>query len=755
MAPNLTAVAQLHIEDGLWHEAAEALRIVEPRRRLFGRRREGLYILLEPVGSFPDPAGVCKSVAALVEETYFRGRGSITARLWEAARAANRQLFEANLEAPTERRGVLGLTCAVLRDGELYLLQIGPGLMYLVTEGQIERFPASSPWLRARRSLALDARQAAALGWRRDVDPDLFYAQVAPGDLIVLTTTDLVRVATEREILKALVYQDAENAIENLGHLAGDHALSAIVVEILDEQTAAERPARGVITPRQPSPMEEAERDRRLDLVGPAPTPDVEEEEPKLTWMEEEGEKGAWQAPLPLGERREPGGPSIADLAKGVLGKLGQGALAVGREMLPEEAKVKPRPRRVTITRRRDARWPQIRLLLAAVLVLLAVVALLFYNRLHQQRVEQERLATLMQRAREYLAAAETGTTIEQRATLGKAEEQVAEVLKARPDDADAQALRKEIRDRLDVVDQVSRILFLPRLIAFEEAGAGLPDRLVQSGLNLYTLVRSTSHVWGYRLETVSGILRGVTPEAIFPPAIGLGEGASREVIDIACVPAGLERDSGKLLILAGDGVIWERAAGGGDLVPRPLNNTGAWMSPKAIETYYDPPYLYLYILDTQANLVRKYQAYPGGYTDAPPDYPLPDETVNLRDGMDLAIDGNIYILLRTGKIVKLFQGKAVDFPLDGLDKPLRSPVAIAVSQARDTEKGSVFVADAGNQRIVEFDKRGRFLRQFLMAEDLPPLDDLRDLTVDGGAGRILLLNGPALYLMNLPLEGL
>ena len=150
-------------------------------------------------------------------------------------------------------------------------------------------------------------------------------------------------------------------------------------------------------------------------------------------------------------------------------------------------------------------------------------------------------------------------------------------------------------------------------------------------------------------------------------------------------------------------------------------------------------------------NIIRKYQSFGGDYTDAPADYPLPGENVNLYQAIDLAIDGHIYILLRTGHIYKLVEGKRGDFPVAHLDVPMNNPVSISVSPQNNVEQGHVYVADAGNQRILQFDKFGYLMHQLKPAESVGPWDQLQGIWADERAGRVYYINGSTLYYVNLP----
>ena len=118
--------------------------------------------------------------------------------------------------------------------------------------------------------------------------------------------------------------------------------------------------------------------------------------------------------------------------------------------------------------------------------------------------------------------------------------------------------------------------------------------------------------------------------------------------------------------------------------------------------------------------------------------------SLDLRDAIDLNIDGSFFVLLKTGKVLKVAGGRVAPFSLDGLDKPLLSPVALTTS----ADLTSLYVLDQGNKRVVEFDKEtGRFLRQFPLG-DTPAA---HDLWVDTEHNTLFLVTDRQLYGASLP----
>ena len=175
------------------------------------------------------------------------------------------------------------------------------------------------------------------------------------------------------------------------------------------------------------------------------------------------------------------------------------------------------------------------------------------------------------------------------------------------------------------------------------------------------------------------------------------------------------------------------------------LPGSAAWLDPVGFETYGGN----LYAVDTAANqLFRWRSAAIGAYSQSPEPWfatPVPPEVATMRD---LAIDGDIFGITSAGQIARYRSGQARPFNLRGLDRPLSDPQAIVTGSSLQ----SLYVADGGNQRIVQFAKDGQFERQFVGIS--APGETIRDLWVDEAAGRLYVLVDQRLSGYGLPPEG-
>ncbi len=150
-----------------------------------------------------------------------------------------------------------------------------------------------------------------------------------------------------------------------------------------------------------------------------------------------------------------------------------------------------------------------------------------------------------------------------------------------------------------------------------------------------------------------------------------------------------------------------------------------------------------VYLLDAERGTIWRAEPAAGGYA-APRNW-IADPSLDLRAGVDLALDGDLYLLENGGGIVKLRQGRPAAFTLQSIDPPLAGPTKI-----KTTERSSfLYVLDPPTKRLVVVGKDGRLERQY-RAE---AFDELRDVVVDEAGQTLYLLNGTRIY--GVPMEHL
>jgi hypothetical protein len=147
-----------------------------------------------------------------------------------------------------------------------------------------------------------------------------------------------------------------------------------------------------------------------------------------------------------------------------------------------------------------------------------------------------------------------------------------------------------------------------------------------------------------------------------------------------------------------------------------------------------------LYLLDPEDNQIWRYTRRRDKF-DAGEAWNV---NADLKNGISLAIDGNIYVLNKDGFITKLFSGNKEDFPIKKLPvKPLTNPTRIYT----ELDMSQIYVLEPSEKRVLVYykdDKTGgaTYDKQFVFDD----LTDLRDLYVDKDTGKMYLMDGSKIY---------
>lgn len=103
-------------------------------------------------------------------------------------------------------------------------------------------------------------------------------------------------------------------------------------------------------------------------------------------------------------------------------------------------------------------------------------------------------------------------------------------------------------------------------------------------------------------------------------------------------------------------------------------------------------------------------------------------KSVDLKNGLSLAIDGALYVLKRDGSVIKLQKGKQQEFSLQDIPTPYNK-IEGATKISTDADTPSIYILDNGSKenpqkRILEFDKTGHFLHQYALPTNLSTITD-------------------------------
>ncbi|MFH0856602.1 MAG: hypothetical protein V1860_01760 [bacterium] len=143
-----------------------------------------------------------------------------------------------------------------------------------------------------------------------------------------------------------------------------------------------------------------------------------------------------------------------------------------------------------------------------------------------------------------------------------------------------------------------------------------------------------------------------------------------------------------------------------------------------------------IYIINGQDNQIYAYKSAAGKK------WINNNSGIDFAGAIDMAIDGNIYILKNGGTILKFYKGDLVNFKLPDIKPALLTPVKIYVNS--DSE--FLYILDPMNKRIVVFNKETCALVSQYTSENF---SNLKDFAVDEKNKIIYVLNGNEIYKIN------
>lgn len=145
-----------------------------------------------------------------------------------------------------------------------------------------------------------------------------------------------------------------------------------------------------------------------------------------------------------------------------------------------------------------------------------------------------------------------------------------------------------------------------------------------------------------------------------------------------------------------------------------------------------------IYTLDPGVPTIWKYPASGQGVGQA--QSWLKDSSLLDTNAIDMAIDGDVWVLHGTGTLMRLRQGLRAGFALETNNTPLTSAAGLAIGQENDV----LFVYDSVNDRILEITKAGIFKREYTLDEQLV----VQDMAYCDTTDQLFLLSGNELFVV-------
>jgi hypothetical protein len=668
-----------------------------------GRGQDTLFIHLTLSSREAPTAALYRNIIETLTNAFFTSSGSVTAALRKAIRSANEYIMRHNVRMQGVDKQQGGITCAVLREEEIFIAQAGPALAFVAHQGRLERLPPRQPG------------DTAPLGISYGVDTRFYHTWIHPGDVLLLTDRTLER-HTNQVIGSAVIYEGVTAGIDNLVQLAtGNEQLRLLLVEFSADQVRrpAARPA-----PETGVTLEEPVVEQPVIASLPEPSPQLAPP-PAVEEAPEAPERPAAKVDVEGGARKVASGLALG--AARLVGGIGQllERLFSGGEVDGQAVKRVEGPSPLALG---------VLTVLIPIMVALIVVAVFMQRGRAEQfqelLLEMERESTLAQDAAGDPAAARVHW--ERIMTLSD------EALRLRPAHEVVLQFRKQSTDALDVMDEITRLVVHS---LYQYQGEGAPTALAVQSLAVYVLDSELDYAYKHLLESDTRAAGDMGPETLLFRNQAVGGEAVGELVDMVWFPKSGEIREETVTMLDASGLMLKYRPSWGDVISSRLKTPAAWSDPVAISVYGDN----FYVLDAGAGEVWRYKASDGGYPEVPSTYQFdanedsdPANDVDLSQMVDLTIDrdGSLYLLASDGTVSKFFGGERKTFSMDELEEPLVAPTAIFCSLTGLNP--FCYIADPGSGRIIQTTPQGLFWAQYRAkgADLVDPFAQIEDIYV-------------------------
>lgn len=235
-----TRSSQFGLLGGLRQTTSDLILVAEPASVFAPEARKGrLYIIAELDRDVPRGQDACQMVLNTIRRQFYGDSSySVTAALRKAVSAANKALYHQNFGAAPDKRALVGVTCAVVKERDLYLAQVAPTQCFVLAEGRLRALPAVAAWSGGTPA-AQPLIKPRALGTSLTVEPELYRAVLEPGDSVLLSNTRLAAALDREALVRLLRGSDPDLVVEGLHELSrrsgplDAHALSFSLVPAL------------------------------------------------------------------------------------------------------------------------------------------------------------------------------------------------------------------------------------------------------------------------------------------------------------------------------------------------------------------------------------------------------------------------------------------------------------------------------------------------------------------------------------------
>jgi hypothetical protein len=738
-APADLVVTQLSVEAGEAQESADFITVSRPAGLWPLRRRTDQFCaLLAP--DRPGQGALCRQILDVMEREFSASGGrSATSALAAVLLAAHHHLRRENSLSMPEERVRMQAAVAVLRSGGAYLGRVGPTFAGVRHRGVLQRFlgvPTSEN--------GAESTEERLLGG--EVDPQIAYAfsSFAPDDLLVLASGPQWE-RMRPDYIEAAMDEGEPSAVASALYELGVWRQTRPTFSILVLEARA--PERRGLFPRTAVPAEEEIEEEEYATVSTRRRRRGAEAPARTERTYDDGDYGTVRYPDSDGyaEHDYPAengynGHAVRERPRRRPGRPGGAYADDGALVAPNDLPGRARVAFDRLTRVTAATVPPRALLVALAAVALTTLFLLVFAVIPIFRPPPDHASALAAQAQSYYEqvrrAPESANAREQ---LDQSRQLLTQALALRETPA-WRGLLSDTQAELDRIDKVVRLPSAEPLIELGSLGADTAvTRVIVEGTDVYVLDVGGARLLRYQLQA-DGSLQSAEPQVLTKRGERVGNSVVGNLIGMAWVGTdGPRTDPGLVVVESGRTFItYNPRAGVGRVAPA---DSPSWNEVSAVAAFRGN----VYLVDPKRPSIMEYRPTRSGY-EGPPFAALDGRANVAWDRVvDLQVDGtSLYVLQGDGILRKYARERGEPQPFSSqVPDSLRGP--IAVTQVGNADARQLFVADMGNERVVQLALDGAYQRQFRPPSDSKAFGGLRDVFVDAN-NRLYVLTTQALY---------
>lgn len=352
-------------------------------------------------------------------------------------------------------------------------------------------------------------------------------------------------------------------------------------------------------------------------------------------------------------------------------------------------------------------------------LIIILLVTSGIYLRMHSQAKTSNDLSAIVSSAQEKINAADTQSALHNdigaRTMLTEARKMLEDIKDKPKSPVEVVILLEKIIEKLDKVNKVTR---------------------VDSPKELSNLSSLVSNIDAKNLVYLNGALYAINTKGAELVATIADKGDKQILTKIASdageIQALATYDNDRILVFeTNKGRVFEFSLQTNKLEEKTNAQGIAYPDANSLNTYLST----LYFLNKNEGTFTKYATSGAGYDKGRDVFKV--GAYNLKDVNSFAIDGNIYLLFDNGTIEKTLKGNAdTNFKLKNIPEPdssLDSPNQIVTN----TDSTSLYVLENKKHRILELNKNGDYLRQFVFKDSI---GDINSFSLNEKAKKLYLL---------------